>query len=74
MAFRLLNMPLSLLSSSIGEVFYSRDSNSPSGELQLLENIFSFLCFVGFLPLLMVSMFGRELFSFLLGRAVGIFW
>lgn len=68
MAFRLLNMPLSLLSSSIGEVFYSRDSNSPSGELQLLENIFSFLCFVGFLPLLMVSMFGRELFSFLLGE------
>lgn len=68
MTFRLLNMPLSLLSSSIGEVFFSRDSKRPEGDLPLLSRIYSILCLIGILPLLTVSYFGEDVFTFLLGN------
>ena len=68
MTFRLLNMPLSLLSSSIGEVFFSRDSKLPEGDLPLLSRIYSILCLIGIFPLLTVSYFGEEVFTILLGN------
>jgi len=69
LGLRLLTAPMSLLGSSIGEVFFQRGSQSKytSTLPLLLSNLFERLVFFGILPFFLLGLIGEELFTFAFG-------
>jgi len=66
LGLRLLNMPMSFLGNSIGEVYFQRAAQNKSNN-KLLENLYKRLVLFGLLPFLLLGLIGKDLFSFLFG-------
>jgi len=71
LGFRLLQIPMSLIGSSISQVFFQRASRaSSSGTLSsLVENIFKFLVIIGMFPILVLTIVGSDVFTVIFGEA-----
>jgi O-antigen/teichoic acid export membrane protein len=71
LGFRLLQMPMSLIGSSISQVFYQRASRaSTEGTLSTLaENVFRMLVIIGMFPILVLTIVGSDIFTVVFGRA-----
>lgn len=69
--FRLLQMPMSLIGSSISQVFFQRASRaSAKGTLPLLvENVFKLLVIIGMFPILVLTIVGSDVFTVIFGEA-----
>ncbi|HHV34617.1 MAG TPA: oligosaccharide flippase family protein [Syntrophomonadaceae bacterium] len=69
LGFRMLQLPMSLIGSSIAQVFFQRASEARSdGTLPLLvENVFRVLVVIGIFPVLTVTIVGPELFAVIFG-------
>jgi len=65
--FRLLNIPMSLIGNSIGEVYFQRESENKSNNLFLLEKLFNRLVVFGIIPFLLLGLLGEEIFVFVFG-------
>lgn len=71
LGFRLLQLPMSLIGSSISQVFYQRASRAVSdGTLSVLvENVFRILVIIGMFPILILTIVGGDVFTVVFGRA-----
>jgi O-antigen/teichoic acid export membrane protein len=71
LGFRLLQMPMSLIGSSISQVFFQRASRASSeGTLSVLsENVFKMLVIIGMFPILVLTIVGSDIFTVVFGRA-----
>ena len=72
MAFSILALPGALVGSAISQVFYKQFSAvwpDAAAAKALLVKTWKILALLGILPLLVVVLFGAELFSFVLGDA-----
>jgi O-antigen/teichoic acid export membrane protein len=69
LGFRLLQMPMSFIGSSISQVFYQRASESKKeGTLDVLaENVFRILVLIGLFPILILTLSGDAIFGVILG-------
>jgi lipopolysaccharide exporter len=70
MAYSILGLPGALVGSAISQVFYKKFSAvwpDATAAKALLVKTWKVLALLGILPLLIVVMFGAELFSFVLG-------
>lgn len=69
--FRLLQMPMSLIGSSISQVFFQRASRAASsGTLSILvENVFKILVIIGMFPILVLTIVGSDVFTVIFGNA-----
>ena len=69
LGFRMLQFPMSLIGSSIAQVFFQRASEARSdGTLPfLVENVFRLLVMIGIFPILAVTIIGPELFAVIFG-------
>lgn len=69
LGFRTLQLPMSLVGTAIGQVFFRRAAIARhEGRLaELVENAFGQLAKLGLFPLLLLSLVGRELFLFVFG-------
>ncbi|HWQ49275.1 MAG TPA: oligosaccharide flippase family protein [Methanosarcina sp.] len=69
--FRLLQMPMSLIGSSISQVFFQRASRASSrGTLPILvESVFKFLVIIGMFPILVLTIVGSDVFTVIFGEA-----
>jgi O-antigen/teichoic acid export membrane protein len=69
--FRLLQMPMSLIGSSISQVFFQRASRASSeGTLPILtENVFKILVIIGMFPILVLTIVGSDVFTVIFGEA-----
>ncbi|WP_167670800.1 lipopolysaccharide biosynthesis protein [Allopusillimonas ginsengisoli] len=72
-AFRVLTVPLNLISGSIAQVLFQRvaelHNDNPSVLGRYLLRIFLLLCCVSALPILLFTLFGREIFTVVFGEA-----
>jgi O-antigen/teichoic acid export membrane protein len=64
-------MPMSLIGSSISQVFFQRASRASSrGTLPLLvENVFKLLVIIGMFPILVLTIVGSDVFTVIFGEA-----
>jgi O-antigen/teichoic acid export membrane protein len=71
LGFRLLQMPMSLIGSSISQVFFQRASRASSdGNLPILvENVFKVLVIIGMFPILILTIVGSDVFTVVFGKA-----
>lgn len=71
LGFRLLQMPMSLIGSSISQVFFQRASRASSeGTLSALsENVFRMLVIIGMFPILVLTIVGSDVFTVVFGKA-----
>lgn len=71
LGFRLLQMPMSLIGSSISQVFFQRASRASSdGTLSTLtENVFKILVIIGMFPILVLTIVGSDVFTVIFGKA-----
>lgn len=71
LGFRLLQMPMSLIGSSISQVFFQRASRASSrGTLPgLVENVFKILVIIGMFPILVLTIVGSDVFTVIFGKA-----
>jgi lipopolysaccharide exporter len=71
LGFRLLQMPMSLIGSSISQVFFQRASRaSAGGNLPILvENVFKILVIIGMFPILILTIVGSDVFTVIFGKA-----
>ncbi len=71
LGFRLLQMPMSLIGSSISQVFFQRASRASSrGTLsELVENVFKVLVIIGMFPILVLTIVGSDVFTVIFGKA-----
>lgn len=71
LGFRLLQLPMSLIGSSISQVFYQRASRAVSdGTLSVLvENVFRILVIIGMFPILILTIVGGDVFTVVFGRS-----
>ncbi len=69
--FRLLQLPMSFVGSSISQVFFQRASRAFSeGVLpSLVENVFRILVIIGMFPILILTIVGGDVFSVIFGEA-----
>jgi O-antigen/teichoic acid export membrane protein len=69
--FRILQMPMSLLGTAIGQVFYQRATIAQQqGTLSnLVEDTYKRLTVLGLFPMLVLSIIGRDLFSLVFGAS-----
>lgn len=69
LGFRMLQFPMSLIGSSIAQVFFQRASEARSdGTLPfLVENVFRLVVMIGIFPILAVTIIGPELFAVIFG-------
>lgn len=69
LSFRLLNLPMSLIGISIGQVFFQRAAEAKiRGELSsVVESNFRYLVVIGLMPFFLLSIVGNELFSVVFG-------
>ncbi|MDX9847221.1 MAG: oligosaccharide flippase family protein [Tenuifilaceae bacterium] len=66
-AWRVVNIPLSMLSTSFGNVFYERMTKSPNPQRLYLMSYFANLT-IGIVVLLPIVLWGEEIFVFVLGN------
>lgn len=71
LGFRLLQLPMSFIGSSISQVFFQRASEAKSeGSLApLVENVFRLLVVVGMFPIFTLTIVGNDVFSVVFGDA-----
>ncbi len=71
LGFRLIQMPMSLIGSSISQVFFQRASRASSqGTLPtLVENVFKILVIIGMFPILVLTIVGSDVFTVIFGNA-----
>jgi lipopolysaccharide exporter len=67
LGLRILNLPLSLIGKSIGEVYFQRNSNAVENFDILLEIIFRKLVSISFLPFIFLGLAGKDLIIYFLG-------
>lgn len=69
LGFRLLQLPMSFIGSSISQVFFQRASEAKSeGTLAfLVENIFKLLVVIGMFPILTLTIVGSDVFTVIFG-------
>jgi O-antigen/teichoic acid export membrane protein len=68
---RILNTPLSLVSTSVGQVFFqeSSDINNQKGNLQnLVKDVYKRLFKIGIVPIILVTIFAPFLFKLFFGQ------
>lgn len=70
LGFRLLQLPMSFIGSSISQVFFQRASEAKSeGTLSsLVENVFRLLVIIGMFPILTMTVVGSDIFSVIFGE------
>lgn len=70
-AFRLLSMPMSLIGAAIGQVFFQRAAVAKlEGNLSIIvENTLQRLLLIGLLPIILVVLIGKDIFTFFLGES-----
>lgn len=70
LGFRLLQLPMSFIGSSISQVFFQRASEAKSeGNLSsLVENVFRSLVIIGMFPILTMAIVGSNVFSVIFGE------
>lgn len=70
LGLRLIQTPMSLIGNSIGQVFFQRASAARAQGIlpQLVEDTFRELVRIGFLPMVTLSIIGRDLFVFAFGQ------
>ncbi|MBN1180641.1 MAG: oligosaccharide flippase family protein [Bacteroidales bacterium] len=71
LAYRLIKLPMSLIGSSIGQVFFQNVSevrDDPDQLAILVKMVFQRLTSIGLFPALLVTVSGPELFRFFLGE------
>ncbi|RXA19718.1 lipopolysaccharide biosynthesis protein [Methanosarcina sp. MSH10X1] len=71
LGFRLLQLPMSFIGSSISQVFFQRASRALSeGTLpSLVENVFRMLVIIGMFPILVLTIVGSDVFTVVFGKA-----
>lgn len=69
LGFRILQLPMSLIGQSIGQVFFQRASKANlQGDLApLVEAIFRRLVMIGIFPMFMLAIIGRDLYAVVFG-------
>lgn len=69
LGFRILQLPMSLIGGSIAQVFYQRASEAhKQGKLAtLVEEVFDKLVMIGLVPMLTLTLIGRDLYTVLFG-------
>jgi O-antigen/teichoic acid export membrane protein len=70
MAIRLIQMPIQLISSAINNVFSQRavELSKSNGQLRpFMLNLYTILASIGFLPFLVIALFGQDVFRILFG-------
>lgn len=70
LGFRILQIPMNLLGSSLGQVFFQRATEAKKrGQLpQLVNNLFDKIVVVGLFPMLMLAFIGRDLYIVVFGE------
>ena len=76
--FRLIQIPMNLIGSSISQVFFQRGSEAKAnGDLaRIVEGLFNRLLIIGLLPSLIIMIIGAELFAYVFGedwREAGVY-
>jgi lipopolysaccharide exporter len=69
-SFRLLNMPMSLLGISVGQVFFQKASECKKDKEKIKEVTFSVykrLLLIGIIPMTFIMVYGDYIFSFVFG-------
>lgn len=71
LGFRLLQLPMSFIGSSISQVFFQRASKAfAEGTLpSLVENVFRMLVVIGMFPILILTIVGSDVFTVIFGKA-----
>jgi lipopolysaccharide exporter len=71
LGFRLLQLPMSFIGSSISQVFFQRASRALSeGTLpSLVESVFRMLVIIGMFPILILTIVGSDVFTVIFGNA-----
>lgn len=71
LGFRLLQLPMNFIGSSISQVFFQRASKAKSdGTLEyLVENVFRSLVVIGMFPILILTIVGSDVFTIIFGEA-----
>ncbi len=69
LGFRVLQLPMSLIGQSIGQVFFQRasEANSQGKLAPLVEAVFRRLVMVGIFPMLMLAIIGHDLYAVVFG-------
>ena len=70
-AFRMLSIPISLIGVSVGQVFYQKFTElyNSNGDLKkLILKTWSSLILIGVLPMIIMVLWGSEIFSFVFGE------
>jgi O-antigen/teichoic acid export membrane protein len=70
-AFRMLSIPISLIGVSVGQVFYQKFTElyNSNGDLKkLILKTWSSLFFIGIIPMIVMVLWGSEVFSFVFGE------
>ncbi|AKB12932.1 Membrane protein involved in the export of O-antigen and teichoic acid [Methanosarcina thermophila] len=70
LGFRLLQLPMSFIGSSISQVFFQRASKAKSeGTLDyLVESVFRLLVIIGMFPMLIITIIGSDIFTLIFGN------
>ena len=70
LSHRVLTMPMSLLGQAVGQIFFQKASESKNDRKRLQYitfEVYKKLVYTGCFPLLIVTFFGKEIFSFIFG-------
>lgn len=69
--FRILQMPMSFIGTSLGQVFFQRASvaNSEGGLETLVETVFKLLVIIGLFPILTLTFVGSDVFAVIFGNS-----
>lgn len=70
LGFRLLQLPMSFIGSSISQVFFQRasEANSEGTIASLVENVFRLLVIIGLFPILILTVIGSDVFFVIFGE------
>jgi O-antigen/teichoic acid export membrane protein len=67
LCLRILKMPLTLISSSLGEVYFQRISSNSEGGNILFKRIMRMSVYISFLPFLLMTIISQDIFIWFLG-------
>lgn len=70
-SMRMLRIPLMIVGTSLGQVFFSKISEAKKSDLELMplvKSVIKYLFFLSIFPFLLVFFYGEELFSFVFGE------
>ena len=70
LGFRVIQLPMSFVGSAVSQVFFQRCVNAKAeGTLRnVVENVFHLLVVFSLLPMLMLTIYGRDIFAFVFGE------